>query len=61
MSIFFTDFYSYEWIVPINWMKAEVEQPRFWLLERTGMNKNNLPIILFLWWHFAHFAQTHYF
>lgn len=47
MSIF-TDSYSYEWIVPINWMKAEVQQSRFWLLERTGMNTK---IILFWWCH----------
>ncbi|XP_051978899.1 aminopeptidase N-like isoform X3 [Xyrauchen texanus] len=31
--------FNYEWIVPINWMKAEVEQSRFWLLERTGINE----------------------
>ncbi|XP_051978898.1 aminopeptidase N-like isoform X2 [Xyrauchen texanus] len=30
--------FNYEWIVPINWMKAEVEQSRFWLLERTAFH-----------------------
>ncbi|KAK7121714.1 hypothetical protein R3I93_022712 [Phoxinus phoxinus] len=32
--------FNYEWIVPINWMKAEVEQSRFWLLERTGFHND---------------------
>ncbi|XDV53211.1 hypothetical protein PO909_021777 [Leuciscus waleckii] len=32
--------FNYEWIVPINWMKAEVEQSRFWLLEKTGFHND---------------------
>uniref|UniRef100_A0A8C2DCI7 Aminopeptidase n=1 Tax=Cyprinus carpio TaxID=7962 RepID=A0A8C2DCI7_CYPCA len=31
---------SYEWIVPINWMKAEVEQPRFWLTEKSAFHSD---------------------
>uniref|UniRef100_A0A673I072 Aminopeptidase n=1 Tax=Sinocyclocheilus rhinocerous TaxID=307959 RepID=A0A673I072_9TELE len=31
---------DYEWIVPINWMKAEVEQSRFWLTEKTAFHSD---------------------
>ncbi|XP_067293180.1 aminopeptidase N [Pseudorasbora parva] len=30
--------FKYEWIIPINWMKADVKQSRFWLLERTAFH-----------------------
>ncbi|XP_043083977.1 aminopeptidase N [Puntigrus tetrazona] len=30
--------FNYEWIVPVNWMKAEVVQSRFWLTEKTSFH-----------------------
>ncbi|XP_050959974.1 aminopeptidase N [Labeo rohita] len=30
--------FNYEWIVPINWMKAKVEQSRYWLKEKTDFH-----------------------
>ncbi|KAK2867021.1 hypothetical protein Q8A67_025138 [Cirrhinus molitorella] len=32
--------FNYEWIVPINWMKAKVEQSRYWLIEKTDFHSD---------------------
>lgn len=34
---FFLFAFSYEWFIPIKWMKSGVEQPQYWLLQKTGM------------------------
>lgn len=34
---FFLFAFSYEWFIPIKWLKSGVEQPQYWLLQKTGM------------------------
>lgn len=39
---FYHEFDSYEWLIPIQWMKSgEVQRHIWWLLKKTGIEQKN--------------------